>query len=397
MRRSVQTSLVALTGLALTLAACGTSATDTVPTGSSGSSGATTATGWDAVLEEAQGQTVDWWLFGGDTRINAYLDEVVAPAAAELGVTLNRVPIDDTAEAVQRVLSEVQAGRDDDGAVDMIWINGENFAAGKEAGLWLDGWADDLPNARLLDPADETLTTDFGLATDGQESPWSRAAFVFAHDPDRVATPPADIDELLAWVEDNPGRFTYPAPPDFTGSAFVRQVVQALGEDEAFAALERIQPLLWRGGDAFPVDEAELNQLFGNGEVDLAMSYNPAFVAGEIDRGTFAPTVRPFTLDDGVLSNVSFVTIAANGGDTAGARVIANLLLDPELQAIKADPDVLGVPTVLDLSRLDEADRARFDLGDDQRILTTFDDLLPELPVDEVDRLEARWLADVLG
>ena len=110
------------------------------------------------------------------------------------------------------------------------------------------------------------------MPTDGQEAPWSRAAFVFAHDSARVAVPPRDLDALRGWARRHPGRFTYPAPPDFTGSAFVRQVVQAKGEDAGFTYLAELKPLMYRGGSVLPKSEAELNELFANGEVDFAMS-----------------------------------------------------------------------------------------------------------------------------
>jgi putative spermidine/putrescine transport system substrate-binding protein len=115
-------AITALT-LALLLAACGPPAAQVgeraVPSD------------WDSIQAAARGQTVRWWLYGGDQRINAYLDRRVAPAAARLGVTLQRVPVADTADAVQRVLADRRAGRTTGGAVDLIWINGENFAAGK--------------------------------------------------------------------------------------------------------------------------------------------------------------------------------------------------------------------------------------------------------------------------
>ncbi|WP_026531468.1 hypothetical protein, partial [Arthrobacter sp. H41] len=72
---------------------------------------------FDEVQTEAEGQTVDLWMYGGDEQGNAYVDRVLAPAAKEQGVTLRRVPITDTQDAVNRVLSERQAGRDD-GSVD---------------------------------------------------------------------------------------------------------------------------------------------------------------------------------------------------------------------------------------------------------------------------------------
>ncbi len=349
---------------------------------------------WDAVVARARGQTVRWWLYGGDDRVNRYIDEHVTPAAAELGITLQRVPVNDTADAVQRVVAEVQAN-ETAGMVDLLWVNGENFALGKRESLWLDGWADDLPNSRLVDPA--TVEQDFGVGVEGQESPWSRALFVFAHDRARVPAPPRSFADMLAYARAHPGRVTYPAPPDFTGSAFVRQAVAALGEEEAFAYLQQLQPHLWRQGRVHPGSEAELNRLFGDGEVDLAMSYDPGFVETGVRQGMFPDTTRPFVLDHGTLHNVSYVTIPANAAHREGALVLADLLLSPALQARKADPAVLGVPTVLDLDRLTAAEREWFEADSDSPYLLTDPGVLvDELPVDRVEALERRWRDEVL-
>lgn len=388
---SLRATLAALAATALLLASCG---------GGDGGGGQTTvddlvAGGYEEIAAAASGTTVRWWLFGGDEAINSYLDDVVAPAAAALGVTLERVPIDDTADAVQRVISEVDAGSE--GQIDLIWINGENFRTGVESGLWSEGWATELPNAQLIDA--ETVATDFGTPVEGRESPWSRAAFIFAHDPETVPNPPTNFQELLDYAVANPGRITYPAPPDFTGSAFVRLAVQALGEDKAFTLLEELRPVQFRDGESFPASEAELSELFGNGEVDIAMSYNPGFVAAGVRTGTFADTTRPYVFDTGTLQNTSYVVLPVTAPNPAGAMVLANLLLDPMLQAAKADPDVLGVPSVLDLDRLEAADRKLFDaLGDDNPYtLTEFGDFIEELGADRVSAIESRWLEEIRG
>ena len=187
------------------------------------------------------------------------------------------------------------------------------------------------------------------------------------------------------WVANNPGRFTYPAPPDFTGSAFVRQAVQALGEDEAFALLAEMQPNLWNGGQQ-PVDEAELNTLFGNGEVDIAMSYNPNFVQVNVEQGIFGDDTRPYVFESGTLQNVSFLAMPANAGSAAGARVVMNAMLSAELQAEKLN--LVGVPAVVDIGDVAEASDFR---------LTDFGTPLEELPADQVPVLDERWRADVLG
>jgi putative spermidine/putrescine transport system substrate-binding protein len=352
---------------------------------------------WAQALREARGQAVNWWMYGGDDRVNAYVRRHVKPAAARLAVRLRQVPVADTADAVARVVAQRRAGKTTGGSVDLIWINGENFAAGKQAGLWLEDWTRDLPNARFVDRDDPSIARDFQVTVDGQESPWSRAAFVFATDTARVPEPPRDLDALLEWAREHPGRFTHPAPPDFTGSAFVRQVVQAKGEDAAFAYLRELKPLMYRQGEVLPTSEAELNDLFGNGKVDFAMSYDANFVLAAVRRGQFPETARPFLLGDGALTNVSYVTIPGDAAHRAGAQVVANLLLDPRLQALKADPRVLGHPTVLDLDRLPAAARRRFDAaGSSPYLLESFGTTLQEVPAGRVDRIEARWKHEVL-
>lgn len=367
--------------------------------GSGDSGAARLPADWDRVREEAQGQIVRWWMYGGDERVNRYVDEYVTPAAAEQGVTLERVPVADTADAVQRVLAEREAGRASGGGVDLIWINGENFALGKEAGLWREDWVSGLPAAAGVDLTDPSLARDFGVPIDGQEMPWSRAAFVYAAAPGVDVSGVRTVEDLLEYARANPGRITYPAPPDFTGSAFVRQVVAALGEDEAMRALRELAPSLHDDGRSQPKSEAELNRLFGDGEVDIAMSYDPSFVLSEVRAGRFPVGARPFALRE-TLQNASYVTIPANASSVAGAAVVVDLLLSPRLQAVKADPGVLGLPTVLDPSRLTPAERELLapPAGDAEYLLSP-DELgapLAELPPADVQRIEDRWQREVL-
>jgi len=387
-RLPVTLAAVALCLLALTVASCGTDEDATA---------GSDPTGFAEARRAADGTTVRWWMFGGDARINAYVDSEVVPAAQRLGIDLERVPVADTAAAVQRVIAQRRAGQTDGGKVDLIWINGENFAAGKEAGLWLEDWVEGLPNVALVDLDDPSINEDLGVPVDGQEAPWSRAAFVYATDSARVPDPPQSFDELLAYATDNPGRVTYPAPPDFTGTSFVKQAVIAMGEDEAFAYLEELKPLMWEGGEKLPKSEAELNELFANGEVDFAMSFDPSFVASAVEAGQFPSSTRPFLLEGGALVNTSYVTIPDDAANLAGAQVVANLLLSPRLQAIKADPRKLGIPTVLDRSKLDSSQRRPFETNPESPyLLDDFGQTKEELPAAEVVPLEERWQREIL-
>lgn len=371
---------------------------------------------WEEVLAAAEGQTVDLWMWGGDERGNAYVDDVLAPAAAELGVTLRRVPVADTRDAVRRVLAERAAG-EEDGTVDLVWVNGDNFATGREAGAWACGWAGTLPHAAYLAEDDPLVAEDFGVPTEGCESPWHKAQFAFVYDQARVEDPPTSLSGLLDWAEAHPGRFTYPAPPDFTGSVFVRHVLHAVaGEevpgryDEDAAAeltpalwqrLREVAPSLWREGRTYPRDSVALDRLFASGEVDLTMTYGPATLTELVADGTFPESTRVLELEDGTIGNASFLAMPATAGDPEGAMVVADLALSPEQQALKADPGVWGQFTVLDLDLLEPADRARFEELPASPVVPPYEELSrdarPELASDWVAPLDDGWRREVVG
>jgi len=102
---------------------------------------------WDAVLAKARGETVYWNAWGGDERTNGFIAWVGDAVAKRYGVTLKQVKLTDTGEAVARVVAEKAAGRNADGTVDMIWINGPNFLSIKEKGLLYGPFLDKMPNA----------------------------------------------------------------------------------------------------------------------------------------------------------------------------------------------------------------------------------------------------------
>ena len=82
---------------------------------------------WDAVLAKAKGETVYWNAWGGDERTNGFIAWAGEQLRSRYGVEVRQVKLTDTGEAVARVVAEKSAGRDADGAVDLIWINGPEF------------------------------------------------------------------------------------------------------------------------------------------------------------------------------------------------------------------------------------------------------------------------------
>ncbi|NYF16843.1 putative spermidine/putrescine transport system substrate-binding protein [Microbacterium sp. AK009] len=373
---------------------------------------------WDQVLADAEGQTVQLWMYGGDDQGNAYVDDILAPAVAEYGVTLERVPVTDTRDALNRVFTEIQAGRDD-GTVDLIWVNGDNFRTGKEADAWLCGWTDLLPNMANTDPDDPLLLSDFGTEVDGCEAPWHKAQFTLVYNADTVTDVPTSMEEVLEWAEANPGRFTYPAPPDFTGSVFVREVLASVsgGADEVPTAFSQeafdeltpalydrlagLAPSLWRGGDTYPANEAELGQLFADGQIDMMMTYGPATLTGLVADGTYPAGTKVLELADGTVGNASFLGLPANSDAIAGAMVVANESLSVQQQVAKAEPEVWGQFTVLDIQGLEPGDRALFDTLPASPVVPPYEVLSQnahaELAAEWVPAIDEGWRTEVLG
>lgn len=374
---------------------------------------------WEEVLAEADGQTVNLYMWGGSDTINRYIDEWVAPRLKEkTGVTLNRIPMNDTKDIINQLLNEKQVGKES-GSMDVIWINGENFKTAKENELLWGSYIHQLPHYNQFVAKDApNINNDFGEDINGLEAPWGTAQFVFVYDENKVKNPPKSMEELKKWVKENPGKFTYPAPPDFTGSAFVRHALYETtgGYEQYFKSLEdqehlnktvqplwnflnEIEPYLWREGKTYPESLAKLDQLFANGEVWMTMGYDPARASAEIQKGLFPESTRTFVLDGGTLSNTHYLSIPFNSSHKAGAMTAINFMLSPDAQITKLDPKYWGDLMAIDPEMLSEEDQNRVNEVDMGAATLPADVLsnhrLPEIPAAYVETIEKGWMEHV--
>jgi putative spermidine/putrescine transport system substrate-binding protein len=374
---------------------------------------------WDDVLAAAKGTTVNWFMWGGSDTINTNVDnDIGGPLKAMYDITLNRVPIADTADAVNKVLDESAAGVKTGGSIDLIWINGENFRTLKEAKLLYGPFTDLLPNSKYVNWDDPAMAYDFGYPVEGYESPWGHAQFVMEYDTAQVGdNPPTTFEALQDWIHANPGKFTYPAIPDFTGSVFIRHVFYwAAGGPEPFLGefdqatfdqyapkvweyLNDIEPDLWRGGQTYP-EAPVMDDLLANQEIAFNMGYGPAGASLNIAQGIYPDTIRTFVFDTGTLANNNFVAIPFNASNPAGAMVLANYIVSPEFQLIMADPEKWGWLMTIDPTRMsaeEQAKLATYELGP----ATLSPDVLaahalPEASGDWVTAIEEGWIKNVL-
>ena len=385
---------------------------------------------WSAVEDRAAAEgTVRFYHWGGSDLLNVWLDRVVAPAMKARGVALDAVRITATKDAVDLVLAEKGAGQGPgEGSVDVIWLNGENFASLKRQDALFGAFVSLLPEAANLDLSDDPRAQlnlrDFGVETGGAEVPWSGEQYVCVFDADRVdrADLPSDLAGLRAYLQANPGKFTYVKPPHYLGNTFVQQAVYAMNPDGTGAEpfqqsadeigaqelarlvapgidyLESIEPLLLGGPEGaprYPEDEAALDGLFLQGEVDFVCKFGLFAVATGLATGAVPAGAEQFIFPEGaMIKNKSYLAIPSNAPNPAAALVLADWMTSVEAQVSKLE--AVGYPAGIDGWMLPEADAARLAAASPGLVGVTQDALdanaAPDTNATLVDVIEAVWL-----
>ena len=372
---------------------------------------------WEEITAAAAGTTVTFYGWGGDENRNNWLNTTVADYVKErYDITLEVVGMN-IEDILAKLSGEKQAGSTT-GSIDMIWINGENFYSAKDMGLLYGPFTDKLPNMEAyIDLEDPETLNDFCMPIEGYEAPYAKAQMVFYNDSAVTPEAPASAEELMEYCKTYPGKVTYPAPPDFTGSAFVRNIVYELCGWEQFQTMEAdydavkaavepameylraLNPYLWNEGKTFPDSSTTVDAMFADGELVMSMSYGPFSVATGIADGIYTGTPRTFVFDKGTIGNTNYMGIAFDAPNKAGAMVVINAILSADLQLTQY-AQLRELP-VVDQAKLSEEEAAAFDAVDlGEGVLTQAELLehrLPEMPADLVPILEEIWLEEVVG
>ncbi len=374
---------------------------------------------WDEILEAAKGTTVNFYGWGGSQQYNSWVDGYLADKLKEeYDITLNRVGMD-IDEILNKLLNEKQVDAKD-GDIDMVWINGENFFTAKENDLLFGPFTDKLPNfEKYLDVDSVEVKYDFGYPVEGYESPYGKAQFVLVCDSEKVEEPPKGHEELLDWAKENPGKFTYPALPDFTGSVFVRNIICDIVGYEQFMDMEadeetvreaikpaidylkELKPYLWKEGKTYPADSALLDNMYADGEVVMTMTYNPNSPSGKIVTGEYPDSTKTFVFDKGTVGNTHFIGIPFNAQNKAGAMAAIDYILNAEVQASKYVPENWGDLPVVDNNKLSGEEKEILESVDLGKATLPQDVLaehrIPEMPADLVPIIEKIWMETIPG
>ncbi|MDN7124237.1 ABC transporter substrate-binding protein [Pseudidiomarina terrestris] len=313
----------------------------------------------------AEPQTVFFYAWGGSESVNDYLRWAQTQLKTRHGIELQHVKVADIAEAVTILLAE---GEQQTSNIDLLWINGENFKVLKDAGKLLPDLPERVPNSALLRD-DLNWQTDFGVAVDGQELPWGIAQFqLIFRAPllaDHTLTNRVAVEDLFALAKRHPGRLSYPKPPAFHGTTWLKalayelvhapellqqpphkvniaQVLQPLWD-----YLDQLHPYLWRQGREFPGSAEQQRQLFNHGTLDNAVTFNPNKIPALQQQLRLIPAATAVSLGSSALTNFHYLAIPRASDNRAAALTVINFMLSEAAQQRKAELNGWGDPMVI--------------------------------------------------
>ena len=148
-----------------------------------------------------------------------------------------------------------------------------------------------------------------------------------------------------------PGKVSYPQPPEFHGSSFLKAALIELTDnrealyqpldskkdkakfDQVTAPLwqylDQLHPVSWQQGKRFPSGTSETIQLLDDKQLLLAITFNPNAARAAIEHGNLVETAQTYAFNQGALSNIHFLAVPWNASAKEGALVAINFLMSP--------------------------------------------------------------------
>ncbi len=348
------------------------------------------ATDWKEIELQAKGSTVHFMMWQGSPAINSYMNDFLIPKVKELYDIELKLVGGQGPEIVQLVMSEKQAGSNS-GQVDMSWINGETFFQLRQIkGLW-GPFVESLPNSQLIDFENPHISIDFQQPINYMECPWSITQFAMVHDLKKTPNPPANLSDLEVWIAENPGQFTI--SNDFSGMTLLKSFFAEISGDkdglngafdeqkynrlsgQLWKWINRNKKNFWKEGETFPKEQTKMDQLYANGELSLCYGFGEGSIDDKIRQGLFPNTTRVYPWKNGTIRNSNYLGIHYNASNKAGAMVVINYMISPEAQLRKIDPSGMDANTVLDIDKLSDDWKVKFENREKRKYGATIEEL----------------------
>ncbi len=252
-----------------------------------------------------------------------------------------KVIIGETDATVNKMLTEKDL---EEGTIDVLHFGGAAVKTVMDAKLLIPGIQSIVPNEAALDP--KLSAQQEGVDVSGYVIPVYRNQTGLLYDPDRLATPPQSWDELVAFIDENPGQFAFTNPTKGgSGQAMMQAAIfGVLGDKTRYAGDTELDPAkvadwgkVWDWFNAIEDKVIVTNSNFDSierlnqGEVSLVVAWDDD-TAIALSKGTLSPKTRLYIPEMGLPGGGDTLGVPANAAHPAAALVFINYLTDVEVQ-----------------------------------------------------------------
>jgi len=296
----------------------------------------------------ARGQMAGVTLYiSGDTNIQEMFDKDLLPLVArETSVKTKMVFLEhgQGAEAiVAKIIAAKRTGQQTD--VDLYETQPTFIAAGASEGIWTKITKDNVANASKVDynRPEVLVSNGFGI-------PYRGSSVVLAYNSKYVKTPPRTYDEILAWIKQNPGKFTYCDPQTCgSGAAFLYVALYKYAKAEDFSGLtydqaketawepalqllRSLKPSIYNNG-FYPNGNVAVLQLLGRENIWVAPVWSDQGVS-YLDQGLLPKDIKLIQVTPPFTGGDSAIAIPVHAEHHASGLMFLNWLLTSKAQAI---------------------------------------------------------------
>jgi len=212
-------------------------------------------------------------------------------------------------------------------------------------------------------PAIANVSKDAMKQVKNAEIPYRGSSVLLAYNSTKVSTPPKTLADLLKWITDHPGKFTYNSPDSGgSGESFVQTVVASKIPDDVltkmttsydpalgsnFAAglqvLKGLTPSIYQ--KVYPNGNQAVLDLLGKGEIDMAPVWSDQFLSAQ-KNGQLGKDFKVAQISDpsftGGTTNMAIIKTTTH---KAAAASFVNWVLQPKQQA-KIVTTIAGFPAI---------------------------------------------------
>jgi putative spermidine/putrescine transport system substrate-binding protein len=297
-------------------------------------------------------------LISGDTNVQSLWEKSLVPAfeKANPGYSV-KVTLDLHGEHDAQTLAKLTTAAEQQKEPDFDLVDGAFVSKASGANLLTPVTADTVP--ALKDVPQEVIQAG---GTGG--IPYRGSAVLLAYDTKTIPAPPKTLDDLLAWIKANPGKFTYNSPKSGgSGGAFVATVLdkfvpaadrakmtvgyeQGLESDwdAGFAALKDLNPYIFQKG-VYPNGNQQTLDLLSSGQISMAPVWSDQFITG-VANGQIPSTVKAAQISNpSFTGGAAYLGIPKSTTRQDAALKLANFVLSPEAQSMIIK-DLSGFPAI---------------------------------------------------